>query len=309
MMYSVVIPVFNSRDTVSATIADVRAFFESRNEEFEIILVNDGSRDDSWEIIRREASHDARLTAINFIKNYGQHNAVLCGMANARGEHVITMDDDGQNPAAEIRHIIDKAGEGHDVVFGEFEHKMHGIMRRLGSRIVDRLNRKIFGKPQDLVLTNFRIIKRDVVDRVLATGAGHPYIPGLLLMHASSLANVRVRHESRTTGKSNYTPYRIASLVARLLFNYSSYPLRLCTTVGFTVSLLSFTAGCFYLGRALLVGTSAPGFPTIVILLSFLNGFVIMLLGMMGEYVIRILTQTSGYPSYIVKEKYRRGAT
>ncbi|MET1049838.1 MAG: glycosyltransferase, partial [Acidimicrobiales bacterium] len=149
--YSVVIPVFNSRDIVAATVADVIAFFDGRGETFEVVLVNDGGEDGSWEVIRGLAQADPRVVAVRFLRNYGQHNANLAGFAETRGTWIVTMDDDGQNPPEEIAHLAAAAeAGGHDVVFGRFDRKKSSLSRALGTRLMGAMNRRIFGKPKDL---------------------------------------------------------------------------------------------------------------------------------------------------------------
>jgi glycosyltransferase involved in cell wall biosynthesis len=203
------------------------------------------------------------------------------------------MDDDLQNPPEEIVHLVRKIREGYDVVFGKFPVKRHSLVRRLGSHVVNWLNGRIFGKPAALTLTNFRIFTREVADRVRRHRTVYPYIPGLLLLASSRVANVETEHQPRRVGRSNYGPLAILRLVGVLLFSYSSYPLKLLAGIGFTISALSFAAGVFYLLRSLLVGSRVLGFTTLIVMLSFLNGFIIVMLGVIGEYVSRIIHQLS----------------
>ena len=305
--YSVVIPVFNSAPIVGQTVDRTVAFFEEHGLDYELILVNDGSADGSWDVIREKSLANPRIVAIDLLKNYGQHNAVLCGFQHSSGEYVITLDDDLQNPPEEIIRLIDRALEGYDVVFGRFREKKHAWYRRLGSRIVAWINRRVFDLPKDLVLTNFRIATREVVDRVLSYQTGYPYVPGLLLMFSRRRANVWVEHRERPVGKSNYNPLRIARLVMRILFNYSAFPLQLMSVVGLIVSVLSFAAGTYYLARALFIGVRVPGWTTLVVLVSFFNGVNTIILSMLGEYVIRLVRQFSSSSSYYIREIVRAG--
>ncbi|MFB0536471.1 MAG: glycosyltransferase family 2 protein [Anaerolineae bacterium] len=300
--YSVVIPVYNSASTVGETIDRTVAFFEGHSWNHELILVNDGSRDQSWDVLREKALANPHIVAINLLRNYGQHTALLCGFQESTGDYVITMDDDLQNPPEEIVHLINKAGEGHDVVFGRFRKKKHPWYRRLGSLLIRATNRQIFHQPKGLVLTNFRIIRRDVVDRMCSYRTHYPYIQGLALMFSINPSNVWVEHQSRRVGKSNYNLLKIAELVMRILFNYSSYPLRLVSMVGIVISTLSLLLGLYYLWKAIFIGVRVPGWTTVVVLISFFNGIVILILSMLGEYTVRLLNQTSSTESYHVKE-------
>lgn len=301
-LYSVVVPVYNSEAIIEQTVAGIINFFRSNNLRYEIILVNDGSRDNTWNKLVHLTHANKNLRSINFLKNYGQHSAVYCGIRESKGDYVITMDDDLQNPPAEIIHLINKIKEGHDAVFAKFKVKQHSFTRRLGSKVIGYLNEEIFRKPKGLTLTNFRIFSKEVVQRMTAYKTLYPYIPGLILMFANNIANVYTEHHERKAGKSNYTIVTIARLVSRLLFNYSSFPLKLLSAVGFSVSLISFLIGMFYLLRALFIGSQVLGFTTLIVVLSFLNGFVIVMLGVMGEYISRIMNHLSSDISYYIKE-------
>lgn len=299
---SVVIPVYNSAAIVAETLAKVMKVLRNAEVEAEIILVNDGSPDDSWIVIRELALREKSICAIDLLQNYGQHTAVLCGLAHSSGEFIVTMDDDLQNPPSEIIKLLVKIEEGYDLVFARFEQKRHSRFRRAGSRIIGYLNKKIFGKPDDIVLTNFRIFTRETALRVLNYRTNYPYIPGLLLKSAGKIANVTTEHHSRKEGKSNYNILKILQLVGRLLFNYSSFPLRLVSAMGIVVSLLSFIAGLLYAGKSLFLGVAVQGWTTIVVLLSFLLGFVLVILGIMGEYIARILSQLATDQPYQIRE-------
>jgi glycosyltransferase involved in cell wall biosynthesis len=302
-VFSIVIPVYNSQDIISKTVSQIIKIMDFEKIKVEIILINDGSPDNSWSIIRGLALKFDEVKAINLVKNFGQHNAVLCGFEHAKGDYIITMDDDLQNPPSEIIPLIDRIkNTDFDLVFGKFKQKKHAQHRKLGTKLVGYLNYKVFNKPKDITLTNFRIVRRDVIDRVLSYKTSYPYIPGLLLMFASKIGNVEVNHESRMIGNSNYTLRKIISLMSRLLINYSSYPLRLLSSIGLVISFLSFFTGVIYILKEFFFGSSVQGWTTLVVLVSFLGGFIIALLGVIGEYLSRILDQLSSNKSYFVKE-------
>ena len=300
--YSVVIPVFNSEAIVGATIERTCAFFDEHDLDLELILVNDGSRDRSWQTIAEHAARDPRIVAIDLLRNSGQHTANYCGIRHATGDFVVTMDDDLQNPPEEIVHLIAKAAAGHDLVMGRFRQKRHSLFRRWGSGMILLINRRIFHQPHDLVASNFRLIRRDVVDRICAYRTTFPYITGLALMFAHSPANVDVEHHPRTVGQSNYDLLRIARLVMRILFSYSSFPLRLVAMTGIVIAASSFVLGSFYIVKNLFGNVEVAGWTTLVVLLSFFNGVTLLILGMLGEYVIRLLQQTSTDSGYHVRQ-------
>jgi len=302
LKYSVVIPVYNSDAIVGEAIDRTVAFFEAHGWDYELIAVNDGSHDRSWDVLREKALANPRIVAINLLRNYGQHTALFCGFQESTGDYVITLDDDLQNPPEEIIRLADKACEGYDLVLGRFRGKKHAWYRRLGSLLIGLINRRIFHQPKGLVLSNFRIVRRDVVDRICSYKTSYPYVTGLALMFSVNPTNVWVEHQERPLGKSHYDLFKIAELVMRLLFNYSSYPLRLVSTVGMGISGISLLLGVYYLARAVFIGVSVPGWTTVVVLLSFFNGLTILILSMLGEYTVRLLNQTSSTESYHVKE-------
>lgn len=306
--FSVVIPVFNSQDIVRETLERTAAFFRERGWSHEIIAVNDGSRDRSWDVIAQAARDIRGVVAIDLLRNSGQHNANLCGFRASRGEWVVTMDDDLQNPPEEIAHLVEKAREGYDLVIGRFQAKRHSGFRRLGSRLVRAINRRIFGQEKDLVLSNFRLVRRDVVDRVCAYRGPFPYIPGLCLLYSGRRANASVEHHPRRLGNSNYDWRRIFALLATILFNYSSFPLRMVGALGLATAGFSFLLGLYFLGEGLLRGTTVPGWTTLVVLLSFFNGVTMLMLGMLGEYMIRVINQLNMADPYFVRETLRHDA-
>lgn len=305
LFYSVVVPVFCGARTVSIVASQVRDYFTKRNLQFEIVLVNDGSSDDSWQVISGLAHQYPEIVAVDLLKNYGQHHANLCGFREAKGDYIITMDDDLQNPPEEIGRLIETAQQGYDLVLGRFETKQHSLVRRLGSRFVGWLNRKVFEVEDDLVLSNFRIIRRDVVDRVCQDRSFAPYIPGLVLKYSARRCNVLVKHLPRAEGKSNYTWRKILRLVATILFNHSSIPLRYGAAFGFVVAGGSFLLSLYFLLEAMIQGTRAPGWASLVVLLSFFNGVLILLLSIIGEYLIRILREIGTQRSYEIREIVR----
>ena len=243
------------------------------------------------------------VRAINLLRNYGQHNANLCGLRQAKGDYVVTMDDDLQNPPEEIIHLIREAMNGSDVVFGKFRQKQAAAHRNLGSKVIGLMNRRIFGQPPDLVVSNFRILRRDVVDRICASRSAYPYITGQALLYSSRRSNVEVDHSPRAVGKSTYSPIRIGRLVLRILFSYSLFPLRFSAAIGFFISVVSFLVGAAFTIRHLMGDSHITGLTTLIVLLSFLNGVIILMLSMLGEYVLRTLKQVTEIEPYHVLEE------
>lgn len=304
-LYSVVIPVFNSSRIIAETVRRVHEYFTSSGRSFEIILVNDGSADESWNVVRDIARENHEVVAINLLKNYGQHNANLCGFREAKGTMSSLWTMICRTPE-EIGKLIEAAREGGcDLVLGRFETKRHSIIRRVGSRFVGWLNRKVFEVKGDLVLSNFRLIHRDVVDRVCRDNSYAPYIPGLVLKYSARRCNVLVKHHPRVDGKSNYNWRRIIRLVASILFNHSAIPLRCSAAFGFVVAACGFILSIYFLLEALFHGTKAPGWASLAVLLSFFNGVLILMLSVIGEYLGRLLREFGTQRSYEIREVVR----
>ncbi|MDG2237069.1 MAG: glycosyltransferase family 2 protein [Arenicellales bacterium] len=299
-LLSIVIPVYKSALSLEETVRKTMAELDKLDVDYEIILIDDGSPDLSRSVADLCAKKYAPVKAINLIRNYGQHTAIFCGIEHASGDYVVTMDDDLQNPPEEVGKLLAKIREGYDLVFAEFESKKHAPYRKLGTKIIDYLNKKIFDKPDDVVLTNFRIFTKAVAKRVSKYQGHEPYIPGLLLMSATRVANTLTRHASRSAGQSNYTTRAIVKLVGRLLFNYSPYPLRFLSLTGGTIAFVSFSWALFSIMRKVVVGTEVEGWTTLVSLLSFLNGFIILMMGVLGEYVVRLVNTVSSDRAYHV---------
>ena len=303
MKFSVVIPVFDSENTIGKLIDDLVYFFKKEDLNFEIVLVNDGSKDSSWEIIKKKIlKYPKKICAINLLNNHGQHIANYCGFENSTGDYVITMDDDLQNPVSEIKKLIFKSKEGYELILGEYHKKNHSIIRNIGSKLVRYINSKIFNIPKKLHLSNFRLIKKSLIKRILELNITYPYLPGLLVQYSAKSTNVKVKHDKRKIGSSKYNSKKITKLIFEILFNYSIYPLRIITIVGFSISLLSLGFGFFYLINAFINGTSVEGWTTLVVLTSFLGAWILMTLFLLGEYIIRILRNLINNKVYFIKE-------
>jgi glycosyltransferase involved in cell wall biosynthesis len=303
--YSIVVPVFNSAQHVGETISRIISEMEREGLSYELVLVNDGSSDDSWDVISEQARKRQHVVAVNLLRNYGQHSANLAGFREATGDYVITMDDDLQNPPDQIRILVDEAMRGRDLVFGAFQSKQAAWHRKLGSLLISRINRQIFAQPTDLVVSNFRILRRDVVDRVSASRTAFPYITGLSLMYSSNRSHVPVRHDRTIVDKSRYSLRRILRLVFTILFSYSVFPLRLAAGLGFGIAALSFLLGAGYLIHGLVADVEVQGWTTLVVLVAAFNGVIIALLSMLGEYVVRTLNVVSADETFHIVEKVR----
>jgi undecaprenyl-phosphate 4-deoxy-4-formamido-L-arabinose transferase len=313
-LISVVVPAYNSESFVSMTLDRIVHSMEDLGHQFEIVVVNDGSSDGTWRVISQKARLDTRIIAINLLKNYGQHSALMCGLRHTSGQYVVTLDDDLQNPPEEIAKILSHCRKNnHDLVIGEFTEPQKARFRMFGTDVVNKIVTRVFNKPPDLKLSTFRVIRRDVVNRVCQSSNPTPYITGELLYAAASISNIEVRHDARIAGKSTYNPFKIFELVRRITFSYSIELLRIASRTGTIIAGLSFVfSGAMTIHGTVTKGV-VPGWTSIVTAISFFAGIIILLLSMIGEYLSVVLLQNSGNPAYreagIVKDGHQSDAS
>jgi hypothetical protein len=213
------------------------------------------------------------------------------------------MDDDLQNPPEEITKLINKIYEGYDVVIGAPEVKQDRLFKNIGSYLIRYINTKIFNKPRDLKLSSFRIITQAVADEIKVLKTPYPYISGMLLTLTQNITNVTVVHDRRKYGSSTYNMSKLIKLALNLIINYSSLPLKILTFVGIIISSTSFFMGLYFILKKILVGIPVPGWTSVVFLLSFFNGLILIILSIMGEYLSRIINEVSNKQQFVIREK------
>ena len=305
MKLSIIVPVYNSNDLSIKVIEGLEKVLVNLPYEYEIILIEDGSHDESWNNIKLVAEKNHKIIAIKLLKNYGQHAAVMCGLRFATGDFCITMDDDLQNPPEEIVKLINHAIKNEsDLVFGEYIKKEASFIRRIGSKLIGLIVRKIFVSKKNIINSNFRLIGKDVVKKIIEYTAGFPYINGLALIYSRNPSNVLVNHLPRYgSGASSYSVVKIFSLLSAILFNFSSLPLRFVTFIGMIFSLIGFIMGFYFLVDAFINKGTYTGWASLFVLLCFFSGLNLLILGILGEYIIKIINQTNNTKQYIVDEK------
>jgi len=298
-LISVVVPAFNSESFVQVTLDRIISSLETLGNPFELVIINDGSSDGTWKVLQKLAMIDTRIIAINLLKNYGQHSALMCGLRHSSGRYVVTMDDDLQNPPEEIPRMLNYCVAGDfDLVIGEFKEPKKARFRMYGTNVVNRVVTRVFDKPPDLKLSTFRVIRRDVVERVCQSTNPTPYITGELLFAAASISNLEVRHDERIVGKSTYNPFRILELMRRITFSYSIDLLRIACRLGTMISVFAFVLSIVMTIRGMILNGVVPGWTSMVTTISFFSGIIILLLSMIGEYLSVVLLQTLGTPAY-----------
>ncbi|MCX7046445.1 MAG: glycosyltransferase family 2 protein [Candidatus Sumerlaeota bacterium] len=299
-----VIPVYNSHDSLELLTSRIDAMFKTQSTRYEVVFVDDCSPDGSWEILKKiKCQYAEKVKIIRLRKNSGQHNAILCGFAKARGEIIVTMDDDLQNPPEEIPRLIASVEEGYDLAIGAYDSKKHARVRNFGGMLIDSIQRRIFRLPPDFQLTSFRAIRRPVIELVISMGGVFPYVTCMLLSNVSSYVNVPVRHEPRSFGRSNYNLKRSLRLAANLIISYSNYPLYFVGIICVSAFLFSVTFASFVFIRAFLGGGFLTGWASTIIFLSFFNVILILCLLICLVYISQINQQlTRTRISYSIRE-------
>ncbi len=301
--YSVVIPVYNSEGSLQELCKRIVAVFIKMGLSYEIFLIDDFSSDNSWKVMEALREENANIKILQLMRNYGQHNAIMCGFHNVSGKYIITLDDDLQNPPEEIPKLINEINKGYDVVIGAPDSKKDTAFKNAGSYLIRYLMTRIFNKPKELKLSSFRIINRPVVDGIKNFKTPYPFIAGILLSTTTNIANVTVKHDERKYGKSNYNLSKLLKLAFNLIINYSAIPLRLIAFVGMAVSFLSLFLGSFFMIRKLIYDSIIPGWTSVVVLLSFFNGILLAFLSMQGEYIARIIGEVSNRQQFVIRKK------
>jgi undecaprenyl-phosphate 4-deoxy-4-formamido-L-arabinose transferase len=307
---SIVVPVYNGARTVGALV-DALAGIEIRGGH-EVVLVNDGSPDDSEAVCRELARRsDVPVTFVNLARNFGEHNAVMAGFSFIRGDYVITMDDDLQNPPEEVARLLEHTRSNDlDVVYTRYKTKQHAAWRNLGSRFANWAANLVLEKPKDLYLSSFRCVSAFVVDNVLRYQGPYPYIDGLILQVTRRVGSLEVGHLPRAEGRSNYTLRRLVRLWLNMFVNFSIIPLRFSALLGFITSILGLAWSAFTIIEAVR-GRPPEGWASLMVAVLLLSGVQLILLGVVGEYVGRVFLSANRKPQYVVRDatRLREGET
>jgi polyisoprenyl-phosphate glycosyltransferase len=301
MIYSVIVPVYNSQGTLSELFTRTQAVFSALGEEFEMIFVEDCGPDQSWQVILDlKKAHPEQIKAIKLSKNSGQHNALMCGFNYAQGDFVITIDDDLQIPPEEIPLLIRRQQQTDaQLVYGVYEEKRHHLLRNLGSQAVQRVFRSVFNTNGDI--TSFRLISRTLCRQLISHKQSFIFIDGLLHWHTQYIERVKVVHRERAVGKSNYSPIKLIRLANNLLFNFTTFPLRSLIYLGTFFSLVSFITGIVFMIRKMFFNVPL-GYTSIIVSIFFTSSVLLLVVGVIGEYIGRLYTLQNDKPQYSVRE-------
>jgi glycosyltransferase involved in cell wall biosynthesis len=301
-LLSVVVPVYNGAPTIVELVEAIRA--EPLGIAVEIILVNDGSADDSQaicEALVRASTIPMKL--ISHARNFGEHNAVMTGLRAARGDYILTIDDDLQNPPSEIGRLLNALRDRDlDVVYGVFREKQHARWRNLGSKLANYVGDWTSDKPRGLYMSTFRCMRRFIVDQIIKYVGPYPFIDGLIFQATNRVGSMDVEHLPNRTGRSNYTLRRLVSLTITILVNFSTRPLHISIGLGFAFAILGIFGAIFVIANYVINGPDVAGWPSLAVIMMIFTGVQLVMLGLMGEYIGRMFLHIGGRPQAIVRD-------
>lgn len=303
MELSIISPIYKGEKMLEELVSRIEKSVETFTKDYEIILVNDSSPDNSWNKILEVCSKDSKVKGINLSRNFGQHYAITAGLSESKGEWIVVMDCDLQDRPEEIPNLYRKAQEGYDSVFAQRVERRDKFTKRLSSTLFNAVFAFLTDQDQDKTVGNFGIYSRQVIDAVLSMGDSVRWFPIMVKWVGFKIGYLPVEHAERAEGKSSYSLRRLLSVASDNMIAFSNKPLRLMLQFGFFVVVLSILMALFYLIRYLTGGIAVDGFTTMVISMWLLGGIIIMLIGMTGIYIGKIFDKIKDRPLYIIRDK------
>lgn len=300
---SVIIPVYNSEKTLEILHNRLVSVLTKLTTEYEIIFVNDASIDGSWQEIKRIEENNSLVVGINLMKNYGQHNALLCGIRKAKYELIVTLDDDLQNPPEEITKLIDKLNDDFDVVYGTPEIERHGLFRNLASVLTKIALKTTMGVENAKNVSAFRVFRAELREAFKQYRGSFISIDVLLTWGTNRFTVVLVRHDDRKSGKSNYTFLKLFAHALNMITGFSVVPLQIASILGFTFALFGFFILIYVISNFLIYGSPVQGFPFLASIIAIFSGVQLLAIGIIGEYLARMHFRTMDKPQYLIKEE------
>lgn len=301
---SFVIPCYRSAETIEEVIKEIQDTMNALTAyQYDIVLVNDCSPDNTYEVIKKLCKQYENITGINLAKNFGQHSALMAGLRKADGDIVVCLDDDGQTPANEVGKLLEGIEAGSDVVYAQYDSKKHSAFRNFGSWVNDVMTRVMLGKPKELHLTSYFAAKRFVVDSMLRYENSYPYVIGLVLRATKNITNVPVNHRNREIGTSGYTMKKLLSLWFNGFTAFSILPLRMATMAGTIFAGMGFLYGIYTVIKKLVNPQVPLGFSSLMTAIVIIGGMLMIMLGLVGEYIGRIYISINNSPQYVIREE------
>ena len=306
-LVSFVIPCYRSEHTVTSVVDEVRRTMPTLPQyDYEIVLVNDCSPDGTFRVIRELAENDARITAVDLAKNFGQHAALMAGFHHCAGDIIVCLDDDGQTPADEVGKLLSKLEEGYDVVYASYDHKQHASWRNWGTKLNNKMTEIMLGKPKELSIPSYLAARRFVIDEMLSYTHCYPYVDGLILRTTRSICNVPVTHRAREDGESGYTLVKLIGLWMNGFTSFSVKPLRIASYCGAAAAVAGFIYFIIILIKHFVDSSIPEGWASTMAMMMLLGGVVLLVLGMIGEYIGRIYMCINASPQFVERQVIRK---
>ncbi len=301
-MLSIVVPVYRSAPILPRLVAQIEAEMDREGlaGRFELVLVNDCSPDDSWQVIRTQAEAHPFVRGITLRRNAGQHNAIMAGLHHVRGEYVVLMDDDLQHPPSAIADILRALSSGYDVCYTNYLNRQHATWKKLGSRFNDWVATLLISKPRGLYLSSFKGMRREIAEEIIRYDGPYTYIDGLILDVTRSIITVDIQHQERAEGESNYTLRRLVGLWMKMATSFSVFPLRLATYAGFSLSAISMLMIIVVIIRKMYHPEFPAGWSSLLATVLFIGGIQTLCLGMIGEYLGRTYLKLNRKPQFVI---------
>lgn len=305
---SFVIPCYRSALTIEKVVKEIEDTMPNLPKyDYEIVLVNDSSPDDTFEVISKIALGNEKVLAINLARNFGQHAALMAGFRHTTGDIVVALDDDGQTPADEVGKLVEKLEEGYDVCYAKYEHKKHSFYRNFGSKVNERMTRVMLGKSKELYISSYFAVKRFILNDMLRYENCYPYVIGLVLRTTKNICNVNVNHREREIGTSGYTLKKLLALWMNGFTAFSVVPLRIATYFGLFCAAAGFVYTIVTIIRKIIDNQAPMGYPTLICAVMIIGGVLMMMLGLIGEYVGRMYITMNNAPQYVIKDIVGKG--
>ncbi|MFH1533302.1 MAG: glycosyltransferase family 2 protein [Pseudomonadota bacterium] len=302
---SIVVPVYRSAGILPALVEEVRAAMEKEGwgSRFELLLVDDSSPDDSWQVICSLAGDRGFLRGISLRRNVGQHNAIMAGLNHVRGDLIVLMDDDLQHPPDAIERLVTELLAGADVCYTRYRNRQHPLWKRWGSWFADWVASRLLSKPKGLYLSSFKALRREIVDEVVKYDGPFAYLDGLILDTTRSIASVDIQHRPRAEGTGNYDLVRSVSLWLKMATSFSIFPLRLASFLGFLLTGAAMVMIAWAVISKLLNPELPAGWTSLISTVLFVGGIQTLCIGMVGEYLGRTYLKLNGKPQYVVGKR------
>lgn len=304
---SFIIPCYNSEHTLGKVIGEIDQTV-SATDKYEIVLVNDHSKDSVWKIIEGLTNQRTNIVGVDFADNFGQHSALMAGYRMAKGDIIVSLDDDGQTPVNEVYKLINKLEEGYDAVYAKYYKKRESLFRRLGSQVAWWMSRTMINRPKDVTGCSYFVMRRYIMEEVIRYQNCYPYVFGLVIRSTKNIANVYVEHRERAHGRSGYSIKKLLSLWMNGFTAFSVKPLRMAGFIGYLLAIIGFIAMIVIVVKKIMNPSIVTGWSSVMSVVLIVGGVILIMLGIMGEYIGRIYICLNNSPQYVIKRQIdRRG--